>query len=420
MVSATEALRQKREQLEREIAEFTSRKEKEYRSFERQFLPRISHGADAIVPDNDDDDSNPPWMNGHTQQQDPLSGPASPRYDYPLGSALNGANEGITRNGQRESDNYSGTTTFSRNAPGVPASSFSQLHERELEFQGLFTPAYLPLLVGRRGDTESRNHESRQREKTSFEAESQRQGSTNDYHSTKHYSSSATFPSDRIGSSASPQPAPIFSASVPRQPCHHRRSLSRSDISISSLRSSLRDPNQPRSPKRVLFSLDNEVVSPSTSPIVQRNMSGQGAILPNTFIVPQPFGSSGLGAARLKRNEPDSLHWTKVLQSSAGTDGATNPSGIPQTASAPWPGLADRSSKSTGDDFERIDPDAELFDFDEDISRSGNESGMLNEDEEGLGSDEDEGNSERLVSNSPHAGSLPIEIKWPPRLGPKK
>ena len=217
------------------------------------------------------------------------------------------------------------------------------------------------------------------------------------------------------------QPARPLSSSVPpEKPLHHRSDSSRSDNSVASLRSSLRDPKQPRSPKRVLFSIDDTLVSPSTSPVAQRS---------NSRSITKPADFTGVAGGFEKfevvRNQNgsdlavDNKHKTNgVVPSSAGVqaDGWTTSL---LTFSRTAESKSSKTPPSAGgvDDFEHLDSD-DLFTFDEDMGRTSEskpqEPGLGDEYEEDVELDEGKG-KDSLTGSSPHAGSLPIEIKWPGR-----
>ena len=292
--------------------------------------------------------------------------------------------------------------------PQLPqALSFSRRHERELEFKGLFTPTYLPLLNAPRRNSSPRVEEAGQ-------VSEDKTAATETEQSTANFSSSSTFPNSHISSSPSPPHTRPFSASVPRQPSHRRRTSSRSDISIS-LRSSLRDPNQTRSPKRVLFSLDNDVVSPSTSPIVQRSKPDGEAHLVQR--VSQPFGNFGPAAVgNFGDNSPDTVQSNTAPVVTSSTKGGTIGSDIHIPSSTRLLEIHDTSPTTGGDDFERIDADDELFTFDEDMNSVEAIVESKHNSEDDWGTDDGERIGEPMTASSPHAGSLPIEIKWPQRL----
>lgn len=405
--------------MEQEIAEFASRKEDEYRSFERQYFRGIQKKAalassGEVTPASESFDNS--WQQGQISQD----------VVQPWGTGTEeivletGDNEIFAKDGRVWAKDQKDVSSLGHD-PEREALSFSHRHERESELQGLFTPNFLPLLGGQEKGASLRNHQgSRYSESEQPVPTKDEKTFESNQHSTASLSSSATFPSDHMRSPSSPPSSRPFSASVPKQPYRHRRSSSRSDISITSLRSSLRDPKQPRSPKRVLFSLDNGVVSPSTSPIAQRSKLGQDAIQPGTFKKPRPLGSFGPEALGNSSMAETASHISHSRPSSNPVNGITN-GRIDSEASLSRPsGSADTPPTIGGDDFEGTTAEDELFTFDEDISSVDDDTGTATQVEDDLGSDEDETNAQPLTASSPHAGSLPIEIKWPPRLKPQK
>ena len=140
-------------------------------------------------------------------------------------------------------------------------------HDREIEFQGLFTPRYLPLL-------EDPNRYSKQKTTPSSSPppETPPDSPNGRGGSTPPLSSSATLPMTRFSPPRSPLQTAKFSNSAPRPRLKDlRRTSSRSDTSLSSLRSSMKQPRSPRSSKHVLFAIDNNVLSPSSSPVLERS-----------------------------------------------------------------------------------------------------------------------------------------------------
>lgn len=417
MASATILLQQKREQLEQEIAEFARRKEDEYKSFEQQYLSGIPNN-DGFAGNGSGTPRN--GMNGKPRDQDHVVHEnLTKRSTNVEDPALQPkAGEIITGEGKVTGKETIRHTCSNGDASGRKALSFTQRHELEPELKALSTPMYLPLLDGHEsrasvGCAQNRQHNGVEQ---SISREQQRVLSNN-HQTTPSLSSSATFPTDHVRSSGSPPSVRPLSASVPKKPSHHRRSSSRSDISITSLRSSLRDPKQPRSPKRVLFSLDNGVVSPSTSPIAKRSQPCQNVIPMETLSAPQPLGSSGPAAIGSSRNANNASASSNLLsiESSVNVimDGETDSSSL----FFKTPGIADASPTIAGDDFEKIDAEDELFAFDEDINSADPDTQTQMNMEDDIGSFEEEQDRQPLTASSPHAGSLPIEIKWPPKLG---
>ena len=397
MASISQVLQQKRAQLEQEIADFTTKKEDEFRSFEQQYLQDFRNGLGLTSRDNG-------VLRPGTNGQLPDQVRRAPKVALALSSNLERssqeeADENAVTVDEQDSPNHSRTMpSLSKLPQHVKALSFSQRHERESEFKGLFTPSYLPLL----SNSNLGNGEKRQYREDE-------QSGSGSQQNTASLSSSATLPAPHVGFSPSPSPARTLTASVPKQPAHHRRKSSRSDISLTSLRSSLRDPKQPRSPKRVLFSLDNIVVSPSTSPVAQRSKISEDTVHSTILNVPRPLGS----------NPVSTLQDSKVQPASTFTgEGPNFGNNAVASASTRSVGTIDMSSIIGGDDFETIDADEELFIFDEDMKNGEAEVEANSNADDDPGSDDDEQNGEALMASSPHAGSLPIEIKWPQKHRP--
>ena len=419
MHTTMEVLERKRKELEQEIADFKKKKEEEYRAFERQYT-QAAYGTIGDVKRKD----------GGTapEKQDTSSSPTQAQFlHYERSSSYDSGDEAIEGSGATTKyGNPSGETPesgatqahheHSRGSQEGPMGSLSkaQLHERELEFQGLFTPSFLPLLDGKA------RHESARKDRQSSAGDDPPLISlgNDDQQAKPKLSSSASFPDTHLRSSLSPPPARPLSASVPRQPSHQRRSSSRSDLSIASLRSSLRDPKQPRSPKRVLFSIGDVVVSPSTSPQVQRAKAASRSPPSELVHVPTSVEHGGPGAVGNQSSARDMFPWSNK-PSDIDLINGTAP--VRSTATMPltYPnGAGTTSPLIGGDDFERVDADDELFAFDEDMAdeQLGNEREQKLETDFESNEDEDDGGA--LPTSSPHAGSLPIEIKWPSRLVP--
>lgn len=73
---------------------------------------------------------------------------------------------------------------------------------------------------------------------------------------------------------------------------------------------------------------------------------------------------------------------------------------------------------NSGDDIEKNGLEDEIFALDEDLSKGDAKEGKMNSADDDLTSDNEEQNGDPLTASSSHAGSLPIEIKWPQRLNP--
>ncbi|KAL8749710.1 MAG: hypothetical protein Q9184_006700, partial [Pyrenodesmia sp. 2 TL-2023] len=345
-----------------------------------------------------------------------------------------------------------GRTIQKHHASKDGGSQQQPIHEREVEFQGLFTPTYLPLLSGRHRDvvngpvSEGSVKDDTVKKPTTALTQDAVE-STN--HSTKPprsnvadsrrkvmQSSATTKPSATAPMSGS---APLtmadphhLSSSDPRKiSMSERRSSSRSDTSVSSLRSSLRDPKQPRSPKRVLFSIDDVVVSPTTSPAIQRMINASKKSDSIDVVSKLDASDSDIGKGD---DTLDPYAWRRDTAGQSSRSALTN---IPNTnghsvnvGSKPPPhpaaqiALGSTSPSMGGDGFEHIrrgEDDDDLFAFDEDI-RYHNKDPQANDDvgaDEELLDDEIKNKNQGLPTNSPHAGSLPIEIRWPSRKDPR-
>ncbi|KAL9044210.1 MAG: hypothetical protein Q9214_002638, partial [Letrouitia sp. 1 TL-2023] len=372
-----DALERRRKQIDREIADYISDKEKEYHKFEKrlrsekrdverqkilqcereleraemrrrgsrdQGIPTLSNGKGRKSPIA----STPTRVNG-VRFAEPTEIPLESEMGYSK-----------VRKGSRSSNHNLSTD-------GLP------VHERELEFQGLFTPSYLPLLSSKHQFSEDNPLEK-----------STASSQLTEPHQTDHRSSPAPAPSDpapqTVNSPLTPTNTPLLSSSDPRtEAMSHRRSSSRSDASISSLRSSLRDPKQTRSPKRVLFSIDNIVVSPSTSPLSQRRVTGQkfatGSSPTDQTISqtssenpadPSVIRSSWQADIPVYSNHKNFLSNVPITGLQPNGNNGKPPNSAAQMAGIPSP-----SAGGGGDDFEHVGDEDDLFIFDEDIRHKG-------------------------------------------------
>lgn len=416
--STAEILERKKKELEQEIADFRNTKEDEYRAFERQLVRGVRDSVRGV--EGTEDGKRP-------EKPDSLSTQGkAPHRELSESKKLGFESFNATVRAQELGDLVSetlstaaGSSHYDRSKgwqEGHPGSlDKSRLHERELEFQGLFTPSFLPLLDckdrHRSVAAYGKNQIDNDLPSISLDIGKELHGS--DARKTKlSLSSSASFPNTHHSSSLSPPIVRPMSASVPRQPPHQRRSSSRSDTSIASLRSSLRDPKQPRSPKRVLFSIGDKVVSPSTSPLMQRTIAESSIINASSSVSRDEPEST-----RFQSNVWDMFPWTKKSVDSAPVGAAlagflnAQPQPVPTRVSIRSPSLG-------GDNFERIETEDDLFAFDEDLTIGKSEGEEGDREATNTGSDENEDSDEPLPAGSPHAGSVPIEIKWPSKFMP--
>ena len=407
----TEALERKRRQLDQEIAQFKAEKEHDYSVFERTL-------RDESKENGVRDASRSQRKRGRSKQK---NGATEAGF-----SQKEGANwvqrESGNRNafhkslGEDAEDPFAAirSSPSSASSPGTSSRFPEALYEREKEFQGVFTPSYLPLVEDTPGNGGRRSNG--QPEPPHIHSE--------DIPAARHSStamlSSSAETSHPPMTSPPLQPARPLSSSVPpEKPLHHRSDSSRSDNSIASLRSSLRDPKQPRSPKRVLFAIDDTLVSPSTSPVAQRS---------NSRLITKPADSSDVAGGFEKFEVVRNQNGSGLAVDKSKTNGAVSPPAGVQvdgwtTSLLKFGRTAESKSSKTppsaggADDFEHLDSD-DLFTFDEDMERTGGskpqETDPGDEYEEDLEANEEKG-KDSLMGSSPHAGSLPIEIKWPGR-----
>ena len=367
-----EMLDRKRQQLDREIADFKARKDEEYQRLEQELLEKnagekAEGGKDPTIPE-------PLYQIEHPTEhaEEVRTDPGRTKDSVPvtdrtqvLGGRVASSQEPHEVDSKDVKDMGHGTLILSAQRTSKEQTSRSLTPDREYEFRGLFTPSYLPLLDSTR---EELKRESEVRPSSPPKQLVGKGFRARDL--TTPFSSSATLPPAfyPLHSPSSDRP---LSASVPRpRALQERRSSSRSDISITSLRSSLRDPKQPRSPKRVLFAIDNIVVSPSTSPIARRNHA------------PLPIPFSGLTdmseATMWKQGRKDGAtqHMEFDFQKSTvsprhaslGSGSSYNlssPSSISSYRQLLEPTI---TSSAPVDDFEHVShEDDALFAFDEDV-----------------------------------------------------
>lgn len=418
MCSTTEVLEQKRKQLEQEITDFRIQKENEYRTFEWQLLEDTRDPTAHTARQREND--GPPVTTSsrkHLKHHGTFGIKATGEMRQHTGDISDSLDE--TKDiAQVDAQKPLSTESNGLRDPVTGSSSRTRFHEREQEFQGLFTPSYLPLLDSKAKLELKSNGAGKlnQGSSTSISLGSREDSRGSDGVQTNSTYSSASFPDSHFRPSLSPTPAHILSASLPRQPVHQRTSSSRSDTSLASLRSSLRDPNQPRSPKRVLFSIDNLVVSPSTSPLMKRTSEGSETRSSGLGRASQPAGDSARADRRLDDSAWNVFPWNKARSDDKLSNGFMPRKPVTFSALASSRPIINSFPSIDGDDFERIDADDDLFAFDEDIGAEKHAYQEKEKPEGGLESDEEEANGGALPTSSPHAGSLPIEIKWPSRL----
>lgn len=383
-IPIVEALDRKRKSLESEILHFQALKEEEFRDYERELQLAHKHDEGQSIP--------------NTSHGDGITAPGSGTPSGGVGliqKAINGNKVGGTSDtsAKHHYDQFNANDVglsgekgaerrgVENHQPGLrsPTSSF----DGKLDFRDLFTPNFLPLL-----DTPPRYPKQLGGSSLLLSSPQDPDLAGHARATDTQLSSSATLPATSFSSLHSPLQNTSFSASIPRPTVlQGRRPSSRSDMSITSLRSSLRQPKSPKSPKHVLFSIDNLVLSPSTSPVLQR----KGGVPPVPFsgLVDMPMGAeptivmddtvdtaldvkeatSGISQQiediRVSSN-PFSPGFTR-----SHITGLASPVALPSSALPYHQPVkpVDLTYKVGGDEFEQVtrDDDA-LFTFDEDIN----------------------------------------------------
>ncbi|KAL8732711.1 MAG: hypothetical protein Q9181_003856 [Wetmoreana brouardii] len=420
-----EALERRRKQIDREIAEFTADKEKDFRKFEKRLRSeKDAERLKILQCEREVEKAN--QRRRRSSDHLPLHS-----IHHPNGS-IEGADErkGNRSDGVRFSeaveislhdDIGQSKQEGNRLSRGGASKHQQPFHEREVEFQGLFTPTYLPLLNGKHRDQREDISDvpSSQRDQV-LELDPTNLPSRPAASSAAHLQTSGSAP-------ATPATPRHLSSSDPRKmSMAERRSSSRSDTSASSLRSSLRDPKQVRSSKKVLFSIDNVVVSPSTSPTMQRKVNALGRngnsdrdidlASPPEAVAEEGYNSD---TAYVWRRDPSVQSGKRSMAHTAATNGHAD--GGVSRPQHPAAQIWSTSPSMGGEGFEHVrrEEDDDLFAFDEDISFREKESQHEEDVDEEINDEELETRKDELPTSSPHAGSLPIEIKWPEGKDPR-
>ena len=393
-------LARKRKALDHEIEKFMKLKDAEYRRFERELRNQC---------------------NGHAQERDEAA----------TAGAARGRNATQSRQGasaQQASDlkkdiqsplSTATLPTVSRNtaetqrkSTPTPANDTTQLSSRkyeELELRALFTPSFLPLLEGPANQS-ARGHRRMLSTDTGLRA---RRMSLDTETESHKLSASLT----NISSGAK-----LESASFDGQtrPAFGDRRSSSSPTGTNLRKSSMRQPaspdQTPKERKHVLFSIDNVVISPSSSPVSTRT-KGVGDVQASRK-APIPF--SGLkdwpSQAQNNGHEPQPMN-----HSAAGSNGVPVPvpmKAAPASPTTPFsrsykdlvePTVMPPLKASDKEDLGIVeDP---LFSADESLPPEVDEDWDMSSKEEDR-SDEDK---KFNIAASPGASSVPIEIKWPGR-----
>lgn len=491
----TAALESKRKQLDAEIFAFKTLKDKEYAEYERQLRnTKTPTSPSSPIESNADAEANPQSSAVNRSAPHTSLSPTSTTVTPDTSERSR-----ITHHRTKSNDRRLGRQTrtaqqalmqaFGGTAVSQPISQErgeASQTDKQREWEGVFTPGYLSLIDGNdhtAPDQPSSSTRSLTTPSTPME-------------NTQVAASDPT-PSPTTTSHLQPQPQPLSSSAPTCSPNHthtppslvlgpHNRSDSTNSVlSAGSLRSSLKDanPKQPKSPKRVLFSIeDGVVVSPSTSPALSRKVNasassddrvssaadmdggpdssaslggGRESVL--DFGIGRPRAkrknrrkersrsSEGSGEERGRARDESGLEGFGVIEGRGFTDlvkGWETPISAGDAAAAQGAlrsnslgitpgslGLGGQGSGltkgfATGDDEggSKLEDD-DLFAFDEEISGNDAYGKGTNAAEDKVKTEMDhigeEGSEveKALTGTSPHAGSLPIEIKWPQRRG---
>lgn len=392
----------KRAQIAREIEDFKAEKERELAAFEQSLRGRGSVNSSEYSTSFE--------AKFRNEKREESWGS---NYSVDGNSVINIEPDSVRTNAIK---NLSRSTKFLSNGRESQHSSPDSLlsnspRERELEFHGLFTPHYLPLL-----DVSPHSSKPRTTTKYSEDLQLPRDSSSN--------LSPATFPTSTNGNNTSLPYLRHFSASVPGELGLRRLSF-RSDNSVGKRRSSLRDPKQPRSAKHVLFSINDVVLSPSTSPILSRSIAApEGRNVDS-------LSSNKLANMAISKNKGVET-WDKGLSALLKSDYKNTPFtaisqyshtlyDLPTLSSSTLLNLNNEEDNfvpkydTDGDDLFAFDEETNLSDDDDDDIRLGGNAAAGSGSASGCGSDEEDGKDPDMAVGSPGAGSLPIEIKWPGR-----
>ncbi|KAL8655804.1 MAG: hypothetical protein Q9226_002898 [Calogaya cf. arnoldii] len=394
-----EALELRRRQIDREIAEFKVDKDREFRKFEKRLRSekrdterlKILQCEREVEKANQKRRGSRDSLAVYSAGDSNTTGNAADEDD---GTRSNGVRFSSAVEIHADEKTRREKKEAKKSASAGSSQDSQSTHEREVEFHGLFTPTYLPLLSGKPTD--------------------QREGPLDQTSARPDEASPAPEQNSSSGATTvHPHQPP--SGDPRKMSMSECRSPSRSDTSVSSLRSSIRDRKQHRSPKRVLFSIDNIVVSPSTSPVMQRkaNASKKTGSNDRSVVVPSYSDAPKDETTPDRSTLPGKAALTNVPTSSVQENGGGR-------LARPGAQMASSSPSMGGDGFEHIrgGDDDDLFAFDEDVTyrvraTAADDLGdEIKEDELGNG-------LEALPTSSPHAGSLPIEIKWPGRRDPR-
>ncbi|KAI9768014.1 MAG: hypothetical protein M1840_005326 [Geoglossum simile] len=237
----------KQREMDEEIAAFRAAKDEEFRIFERDL--RQGRSVGMTKKKGRDTEAFHTAKKRHRGNGYGVSSLSSSNNNSPKALAALFSNEtGIVRN---------------PHLPGDQTPQQTPPHEHELEFQGLFTPAYMPLL-------DCGGHRSLGRPKSEM-AVCPSSPKTSPASSHLEGGASAPLTQHPFTRPALPKLTPphnVTSSSLPSAPQQPTVSLSGRSGSTTSLQSNIRhssDDQKPRAPKQVKFKFDNIIVLPTAS-----------------------------------------------------------------------------------------------------------------------------------------------------------
>lgn len=437
-----DVLTQKRLALEREVEQFKQHKEEEFRRFEEELKTRSdssddqesvvkermngvtkSHLAEISLssgPSLAENTKNEGKENLRSQeafgdvkwrnQEEPGSRAIEKKYEK------RNAEQGSRKSRHDRAERQHQDSLMEVNGDQYPISK----EDRELELRALFTPTFLPL-------SEDQSHLEQLQDRNSLThgspSESYQRLSQGrlDSDAPQFSSSLTTLPS----LSSQRSSAGSISSSHPRLGFSGRRSSSSPTGTGRTLRSSLRSPDHvAKERKHVLFSIDDKVMSPSTSPAATRRIgavdkkSQRTPTIPLSGLTDFPFPGISASAAMKQTALPSSISMT-------GAKAVAPPSiSSPTRPSRSYKDLVEPTVITPPDEADKQDLQMEesnpMFDLDEpegngndvldykedDSDATSSSREYTREKEESMGAD---------IAASPHRGSVPIEIKWPGR-----
>ena len=419
-------LDKKRRELDKELAAFKAQKDEEFRLFEKN-LKAYYLNMPAEVPAEDEEQKvKSEYSASPIQTKTTVQTLLSQQKEEEHPQEKNNGTVGTPNQSFQALHSVASTSRPASRRVGSPGPSESakrkrQPHEHERDLYGVFTPNYLPLL-------DSRPQEGHRRSSSELlqAANLERKESSAPKRSAAGVLSSSAEYHNQPMSSPPPPPARPLSASVPQgESLGHRRSSSNPGDTMGNRRSSLRNPKEPRSPKRVLFSINDTVVSPSTSPVAQRSNPISSS---KTFRLDAGLQKNdSFEIIKGKQDKVPPVDKSATATASLLGTSFSGPLGAWGSGISPfrWAYESENMKSSPlvgGEDFEHLDRDDDLFAFDEDLDVVNSRKVKEEQDRQSPNSAEEDvvedvESQKTLVGGSPHAGSLPIEIKWTGRSG---